>query len=109
MDDLKLYAKNVKELESLVKTVRVISDDIGMEFGTQKCAMLEMRRGRMIRNEVIDLPNGESIKALAYKYLGILECDTVKNVEMKELIRNEYLIQKDKKDSHVQIKCRKCH
>jgi hypothetical protein len=33
MDDLKLYAKNVKELDSLVQRVRVINDDIGMEFG----------------------------------------------------------------------------
>ena len=32
----KLYAKNVKELDSLVQTVRGISDDIGMEFGIQK-------------------------------------------------------------------------
>lgn len=57
---------------------------------------MEMRRGRMVRNEGIDLPNGETIKALeeneGYKYLGILECDKVKGVEMKELIRNEYFI-----------------
>ena len=33
MDDLKLYAKNEKELDSLVQTVRVFSNDIGMQFG----------------------------------------------------------------------------
>jgi hypothetical protein len=41
MDDLKLYAKNVKELDSLGQTVWVISDDIGMEFGIQKCTLGE--------------------------------------------------------------------
>ena len=30
MDDLKLYAKNEKELDSLVQTVRVFSNGIGM-------------------------------------------------------------------------------
>ena len=33
MDDLKLYAKNEKGLESLVQTVQIFSDNIGMEFG----------------------------------------------------------------------------
>ena len=40
MDDLKLYAKNEKELDSLVQTVRVFSNDIGMQFGLDKCAVL---------------------------------------------------------------------
>ena len=32
MDDLKLYAKNEKDLESLVQTVRILGDDIGMKL-----------------------------------------------------------------------------
>ena len=36
MDDLKLYAKNDKELEGLLSTVKQFSDDIGMEFGLDK-------------------------------------------------------------------------
>ena len=31
-DDLKLYASNEKSLESLIQTVRVFSNDIGMGF-----------------------------------------------------------------------------
>ena len=46
------------------------------------------------RNEGIDLPNGETIKALdkneGHKYLGVLECDKLKSGEMKEMLRNEY-------------------
>ena len=38
MDDLKLYAKNEKGLESLVQIVRIFIDDIGMAFGIDKCA-----------------------------------------------------------------------
>ena len=88
MDDLKLYAKKVKELDSLVQTVRVYSEDIGMKFGIQKCAMAEMKREKMVRSEGIELPYEEIIKSLeedeGYKYLGILECDIVKSNEMKE-------------------------
>ena len=43
----------------------------------------------------MELPNQVKIKALAenktYKYLGILEADTIKQVEMKEKIQKEYL------------------
>ena len=37
MDDLKLYARNEKGLNSLVQTIYVLSEDIGMEFGMEKC------------------------------------------------------------------------
>ena len=46
MDDLKVYAKNEKDLESLIQTVRIFSEDIGMEFGLDKCAVLIMKRGK---------------------------------------------------------------
>ena len=46
MDDSKLLAKNEKELETLIHTVRIYIQDIGMEFGIEKCAMLIMKRGK---------------------------------------------------------------
>ena len=46
MDDIKLFAKNEKELETQIQTVRIYSQDIGMEFGIQKCAMLVMKNGK---------------------------------------------------------------
>ena len=39
MDGLKLNASNKKSLESLTQTVRVFSNDIGMKFGVEKCAV----------------------------------------------------------------------
>ena len=44
MDDLKLYASNEESLESLIQTVPVFSNDIGMEFEVEKCAVLTMER-----------------------------------------------------------------
>ena len=46
MDDLKLYSPNEKGFDSLVQTVRVFSEDIGMEFGIEKSAMLLMNGKR---------------------------------------------------------------
>ena len=40
MDDTKLFAKNIKVLETLIQTVRIYSQDIGMEFCIEKCARL---------------------------------------------------------------------
>ena len=39
INDLKLYSRSEKGLDSLVQTVRVFSEDIGMEFGIEKCAV----------------------------------------------------------------------
>ena len=39
---IKLYAKNLTELHSVLHTVRVISDNFGMQFGIHKCAMLQI-------------------------------------------------------------------
>ena len=47
MDDLKLYSRSEKGLDSLVQTVRVFSEDVGMDFGIEKCGMLEWRKERL--------------------------------------------------------------
>ena len=39
MDNLKLYGKNEKEIDSLIKTVAV-QEMYKMEFGILKCAMV---------------------------------------------------------------------
>ena len=95
MDDIKLFAKNEKEQETLIHTVRIYIRDIGMEFVIKKCAMLVMKSGKRYLTGGIELPNQDKIKTLegneTYKYLGILEADTIKLVEMKEKIQREYL------------------
>ena len=95
MDDLKIYAKNEKELESLIHTVRIFSQDINMEFGLSKCASLVMKRGKFERSDGINMPNGDVMKSvepgMGYKYLGILQADGIKHDEMKEKVRKEYI------------------
>ena len=57
MDDLKLYAKDEKQLDSLANTVQIFSLDIGMEFGIDKCGLLVIKRGRCKKSEGIKLQN----------------------------------------------------
>ena len=56
--------------------------------------MVELKRSKMIQSNGIDLPEGQNLKSLeegeGYRYLGILESDKVKSVEMKDILRKEY-------------------
>ena len=57
MDDIKLFAKNERELETLIHAVRIYSQDIGMEFCIEKCAMLVMKSGKRHMTDGMELPN----------------------------------------------------
>ena len=94
MDDLKLFAKNEDQIDSLVNAVRIFSDDIKMEFGLPKCGVLIMKRGKVFKSEVISMPNENMMKNIeegGYKYLGILETDGVRYEEIKDQIKKEHL------------------
>ena len=82
MDDIKQFAKNEKELETLIPAVRIYSKDIGMEFGVEKRAMLVMKSGKRHMTDGMELPNQDEIRTLGenetYKYLCILEADSIK-------------------------------
>ena len=65
MDDIKLFAKNEKELETLIYTVRIYSRDIEIEFDIEKCAMLVMNSGKRQLTDGMELPSKDKIKTLA--------------------------------------------
>ena len=76
-----------------MRALRIYSQDIGIEFSIEKCAMLIMKSSKRHITVGMELSNQEKIRTLrekeTYKYLSILEADTIKQVEMKEKI--EYL------------------
>ena len=82
-------------MDSLVQTVRVFSEDIGIEFGIEKCAMLVIEKGKIVKSVDIELPEGKVIKSLqegeSYKYLGILEADKFLEERMKLNVSKEYI------------------
>ena len=95
MDDVKLFAKREKELETLIHAVRIYSEDIGMGSVIEKSAMLVMKSGKRHLTDGMELPIQDKIRTLGeketYKYVSVLEADTIKQVEMKEKIKKEYL------------------
>ena len=64
MDDLKLLSCNGKEVNLLVQTIHIFSKDIGMEFGIQKCAMLMIETGKILKSVGIEMPDDKVIKSL---------------------------------------------
>ena len=66
-----------------------------MEFGIGKCAMIGMKSGKQHLTDGMELPKQDMIRTIGenetYKHLGILEVDSIKQVEMKEKIKKEYL------------------
>ena len=88
MDDIKFFVKKDKELETQIQKVRIYGNNIKMEFGIEKCALLAMTSSKWHISVGIELPNKEKHRTLGeketYKYLGILEVDIIKQVEMKE-------------------------
>ena len=83
MDDLKLYARSEFQLNSLIQSVRIFSNDISMKFG------------KLAQTEGITLPDDTTIRAMeeseGYKYLGVLEVSDMLHDQMKDKIRKEYL------------------
>ena len=53
-----------------------------------------MKRGKVIKSEGIKLPDDKIYKLSddrqAYKYLGVLEADNIKNEEMRQIIEEYY-------------------
>ena len=64
MGDIKLCAKNKKELETLIQIVKIYSQDIEMEFGVEKCAMLVIKSSQRHMTKGVELPNQEKIRTL---------------------------------------------
>ena len=87
MDYLKLYSRNEKELDSLVQTKCGFIEDIEIDFGIEKCAMVVIDKGKIVKSVGIELPDGKAIKSIqegeSYKHLETLEADRFLGEEMK--------------------------
>ena len=94
MDDLKLYSNNDKQLEGLLNTVKIFSDDIEVQFELDMCAKAPFKKGKLTKITNVKLDDTCVIQELAqegtYKYLGINEGNGIKHAATKEKVRKEY-------------------
>ena len=65
-DNIKLFTKNKKELDTLIQKIRIYSQEIGMEFGINICPKLIMKSGKR-ETKWIELPTLERIRTLGEK------------------------------------------
>lgn len=93
VDDLKTFAANKEQQKTQLETVKRFSDDICMEFGVDKCAVVQVKGGEVQEPEVVTLMCGTAIQALgkedAYKYLGIHQLLGTDVVETRKVIQKK--------------------
>ena len=74
--------------------MKQFSDDIGMEFGLEKCAKASFKKGKLTLTGNIVIDVDTEIQELdqegVYKCLGVDESDGIQHSKMKEKIRKEY-------------------
>ena len=103
------------QLKLAWKTRKDIIIIIIIIISIEKCAMLIMRSRKRQMTEVRELPNQEQIRTLGeqepYKYLGILEADTIKQAEMKERMKKTISKERENfsKPSYIVYKHLGCH
>ena len=93
MDDLKLFGKSEDQIDSLIQTMFIFNENIGMEFGLTKCGVVILQKGKHVKFDGIYLPNQEIMKEVdenRYTYLGILGSDEIKEHEIKIKVTAEY-------------------
>jgi hypothetical protein len=95
MDDLKLYATDKNQLLSLLETTAIFSTNIQMNFGIEKCATIEAKKGKIVASENLNLnltpltiPTLETDKT--YKYLGIQQLLTQSKDKIKQNLTKSY-------------------
>ena len=49
LDDLNLYSKSERALDTFIQIVRIFNEDNGMQFGINKCAMLVMKKRKIAK------------------------------------------------------------
>ena len=94
MNELKLYRTNNNLLNGCFNTFKMVSDDIRMEFGLDKCAKATFKRGKIVLTEGTQLDRDNVIQELepeaTHTYLGIKEEESTEHNKMKAKIQKQY-------------------
>lgn len=93
MDDIKLYASSTEDLHQLADTTEIFSNDIGMEFGIDKCKINSVKAGKTYTHSY-QLQTGDTIDSLdesgTYKYLGYIQTKQILHKEIKSQLTKQF-------------------
>ena len=77
----------------LVQTIHVFSEDMGMEFGIDECAIIVTNKGKIMKSVGIELPDGKVVKLLLESErsnFGISEANRFLGEGMRLKVSKEY-------------------
>jgi hypothetical protein len=93
MDDIKLYAKSLNDLNVLAKIVERFSTDIKMDFGINKCKIQSVKKGKIEYNNY-ELNNRDIIEPVdnrdGYKYLGYQQTQQIHQKDTKHNLTQKF-------------------
>ena len=77
VDNLKTYHKSRNKAAVISTTIKSMFRDIGFKWGLQKCAAVEVKRGKLTEGGNLTLSKVEGIQIMSkddhYKFLGTVE------------------------------------
>lgn len=95
MDDLKLFAESTEKLRHLLQLVTAFSNDIRMEFGIDKCRLVNIYRGKVLDADSFRVNEREEIRTMvegeSYKYLGFLQLKGIHHTAIKKELQDKFL------------------
>ena len=95
MDDLKLFAESKEKLRHLLQVVTTFSNDIRMEFGVDKCRLVNLHRGKLVDADSFRINERDEIRSMAegesYKYLGFLQLKGIHHTAIKKELQEKFL------------------
>ena len=95
MDDVKVFAKDAKQLGDTLGVVDRVSRAIGMKLGLRKCAVAHIERGKLVKGEDYLLDEERRIEGVptggTYKYLGIEQVFDPNYKAIRERVKKVYM------------------
>ena len=91
VDDLKIYAKNIKLLHEILDKIRELSLQFGLEFNASKTKLLTVKRGKI--QNAAENPTAFALldNDATYKYLGLEQRLVTDDENIKSRILAKYL------------------
>lgn len=94
MDDIKIYASNNNEMKELTKIVETITTDTKMEFGINKCKIVNIEKGKLGHTNTCETLNEEVVSNMepeeVYKYLGYDQNTSINHKQIKDQLKAKY-------------------
>ena len=95
VDDLKTYHKSRNKAAVMSTTIKSMFTDIGFEWGLQKCAAVEVNRGKLTEGGNLTVSKEESIQIMSkddhYKFLGTVENSKQLDELITQTLSQEYI------------------